>query len=301
MRSLLDSWSAQSFGAIPAVDIQGVEVTRGQESLLHSIDLSIRERDCFGIIGPESGGKSMLLRLILGLIPFKQGTVQLFGKPPTARFRRSLPVGYLPQFSQIPEDAPATVWDYVCMGVLGMNGLFRSIRKENSLYAENLLAAMHLEHALKMPVGRLSPGQQQRVRIARALVALPKLLVLDEPFQTLDPPGRDVVIRLLADLRRRIHTTMIIAVQDGKPLATFCNTVACLNHSLLWEAPCRSIQKEVWDDPCAIHPMLEEEDEDEEVEEVSSDGVEEEDDSSPPTRTAPRNKYTPNHPIQFWR
>jgi zinc transport system ATP-binding protein len=282
------SWRDEEFGSIPAIDFQSVNVGHPNDSILQYIDLTIREKDCFGIIGPLGGGKTTLLRLALGLFTPSSGTVRVFGDKPTARLRRRLPVGYLPQFSPIPEDTPATVWNYVCMGALALGGMFRPIPNENILYAENLLAALHLDHRMKHPVGRLSPGQQQGVRLARAMISLPKLLILDEPFQSLDPQGRELAIRLLNDFRRRINTTILIASQDGKSLAPFCKHVACLNHSLLWTCARKRISDEVWDDPCRIFP--------------SQDEVVEEEFEPQAARAEYRPRHSAaNHAIQFWR
>lgn len=281
-------WRDEEFGAIPAIDFQSVNVGHPNDSILQYIDLTVRERDCFGIIGPLGGGKTTLLRLALGLFSPSAGTVRVFGAKPSARLRRRLPVGYLPQFSPIPDDTPATVWNYVCMGALALGGLFRPIPNENLLYAETLLAALHLEHCMKRPVGRLSPGQQQGVRIARAMISLPKLLILDEPFQSLDPQGRELIVRLLSDLRRRINTTILIASQDGKSLAAICKHVACLNHSLLWTAARKRIADEVWEDPCRVFPSQEE---------MAAEEFEPQ-----PERSGYRPRHSAaSHAIQFWR
>lgn len=280
----------EEFGAIPAVEIHSVDVRGTHDLILHDINLSIRDGDCFGIIGPFGGGKSILLRTLLGLVPIQEGSLRLFDSRPTPRLRKRLPVGYLPQFSPLADETPATVWEYVCMGTLGSRGLFRSMRKETALYVENVLTALHLDHCLRMPVGHLSPGQQQRIRIARALAPLPRFLVLDEPFQSLDPPGQEVVIRLLADLRRRNHATIVIAAQNGKPLAPVCKHIACLNQSILWIAARRDIDEEVWADPCRNFPWQDREEEEEtELERYSG---------RPAGRSQP---ISTSHPIQFWR
>ncbi|MBN2328476.1 MAG: ATP-binding cassette domain-containing protein [Candidatus Omnitrophica bacterium] len=289
LHSLHDASFESEFGAIPAIDLQSVQVGALHDPILQDIDLSVRERDCFAVIGPCGGGKTTLLRAILGLTPVLSGEIQLFGSHPSARIRRRLPIGYLPQFSPIPHDAPATVWDYVCMGVMGARGFFRPLRREQSLNIESLLSALHLDHHLKDPAGSLTPGRQQRVRIARALSAMPKLLLMDDPFHSMDPAGRESVIRLLTDLQDRFKTTIFITAQDGGPLAPICRHVACLNHSVLWVAGRRRIHHDVWSDPCRNFP--------------SKDGDRSKKDRSRfPGHASKRTRTLPNsHSIQFWR
>lgn len=289
LHPLHDSPHETEFGAIPAIDLQSVQVGTLYEPILQDIDLSVRDGDCFAVVGPCGGGKTTLLRAILGLTPVLSGAIQLFGARPSARVRRRLPIGYLPQFTPISYDAPATVWDYVCMGASGIGGLFRSFRREQALYIESLISALHLDHHMKDPAGSLTPGQQQRVRIARALSVMPKLLLMDEPFHSIDPAGRESVIRLLSDLQDRFKTTIFMTAQDGRPLAAICRHIACLNHTVLWVAGRKRIHPKVWSDPCRHFP--------------SRDGERPKKDHSRfPNQASKQTRALPNaHSIQFWR
>lgn len=287
--SSMSRWRSEEYGAQAAIELQAITVGHSNDSILQDIDLTVYHKDCFGIVGPLGSGKTTLLRLVLGLVSPSAGRVRIFGARPSSRLRRRLPVSYLPQFSPIPEDTPATVWNYVCMGALGSRGLFRSFPKENALYAENLLVALHLDHRIKSPVGHLSPGQQQGIRIVRAMVSFPRLLVLDEPFHSIDPQGRELVVRLLADLRRRVNTTILIASQDGKPLSSICRHIACLNHSLLWVAARRDIDDSVWDDPCRNFPLRD------------GEWLEDESEQAYARSETRMRNHPASHAIQFWR
>ncbi len=288
LSALNDDWFEEDIPPAEAVVLHGGCVKGSPDVILYDIDLRILEGECFGIVGPGGAGKTTLLHVILGLKHLSTGKVELFSSFPTSRLRRELSIGYLPQFTEIPQNVPATLMDYVLMGLRNVRGPFRRVTRMDMLYMENLLMALHLEHKINQPVGYFSPGDQHKIQIIRALAAEPNLLVLDEPFQRLDPQGRKVLVRLLADLQRRNNATIIITAQDGEPLTAICDNIACLNHSLLWITESDQINSEVWADPCNCIPIQDEGESDEmdEFESVSEE----------------RDSYAPhNHPIQFWR
>ncbi len=288
LSALNEDWFEEDIPPAEAVVLDSGYVKGSPDAILYDINLTITEGECFGIVGPGGAGKTTLLHVILGLKQLSQGQVELFSSFPTPRLRRNLSIGYLPQFTDIQQNVPATLMDYILMGLRNVRGPFRRVTRMDMLYMENLLMALHLEHKINQPVGCFSPGDQHKIQIIRALAAEPKFLVLDEPFQGLDPQGRKVFVRLLADLQRRTNATIIMTAQDGEPLTAICDNIACLNHSLLWTAESDQINSEVWADPCNCLP-LQDGDETEEMYDFESEPEE-------------RNSNTPhNHPIQFWR
>jgi len=288
LSALNEDWFEEDIPPAEAVVLHDGYVKGSPDAILYDINLTINEGECFGIVGPGGAGKTTLLHVILGLKQLSEGKVELFSSFPTSRLRRKLSIGYLPQFTEIQPNVPATLMDYILMGLRNVRGPFRRVSRMDMLYMENLLMALHLEHKINLPVGYFSPGDQHKIQIIRALAAEPKLLVLDEPFQRLDPQGRKVLIRLLADLQRRTNATIIMTAQDGEPLTAICDNIACLNHSLLWTAESDQINSEIWADPCNCLPLQDEE-EPEEMYDFES-GPEERNDNTPH-----------NNPIQFWR
>ena len=175
------------------------------ENILEDINLSVRELDFVGIIGPNGGGKTTLIKVLLGLIEPQQGAVKVFGKS-VEKGRKYL--GYVPQFVECDRAFPITVWDVVKMGRLGKS----SPQKDNEKVTEALGQVEILDLKDKR-IGELSGGQRQRVYIARALATEPKLLILDEPTSALDSQNEKEII----DIVLAIPGTKLIV--SHKPLA----------------------------------------------------------------------------------
>ncbi len=203
-----------------------VEVSRlcyaleGRE-ILTDVDLRVADGDFLAILGPNGGGKTTLLRLMLGLIRPSRGEVRLLGGPP-ARARGR--VGYVPQ-SGARAHLPATVCDVVLMGLRGRIG--RSERQR----AEAALARVEMAGLAGRMFGSLSGGQQQRALIARALVHEPELLLLDEPTANIDPQGRFCFYEFLAKLAG--SATVIVVSHDLSILGAGLTCVATVNRRLL--------------------------------------------------------------------
>jgi zinc transport system ATP-binding protein len=213
------------------VDISDVWVRFDGKWVLKSIYLKCYEGEILGIVGPNGGGKSTLLKVILGLIRPEKGTVRLFGKKPGKQSR--LHVGYLPQISHAERSFPVTALDVVIMGLYHQMGLLsRLMNKHKKIALEKLEQVGMAEHADK-PFGVLSGGQQQRVQIARALVSGPSLLVLDEPSTGVDSVGQEDFYELLAGLRDSPERISVIMVShDIGVVTSHADRVACLNREI---------------------------------------------------------------------
>lgn len=205
-----------------AVQVAGLGYAVEGREILSDIDLSVAEGDFLAILGPNGGGKTTLLRLMLGLIRPSRGEVRLFGHPP-ARARGR--VGYVPQ-SGARAHLPATVRDVVLMGLRGRIGPAERDR------ADAALADVELAGLEQRMFGSLSGGQQQRALIARALVHQPELLLLDEPTANIDPQGRFCFYEFLAKLSK--GATVIVVSHDLSILGAGLTCVACVNRSLLY-------------------------------------------------------------------
>ena len=211
------------------VRLEDVWVRYNGIPVLEGINLVIEEHDFLGIIGPNGGGKSTLLRVILGLVIPYRGRVTVFGKPPRKGRDK---IGYVPQHNLFDPSFPISVLEVVLMGRNTKVGLFRRYRKEDILEAEKALDTVGmLEHRFQ-PIGELSGGQQQRVFIARALVRDPQLLLLDEPTASVDPVTQTEFYDLLDGLTRRM--AIVLVSHDVSAVSVHVDKIACLNGQLFY-------------------------------------------------------------------
>lgn len=196
---------------------------------LEGVNLSINQEDFLGLIGPNGGGKTTLLRVILGLVKPSQGKVTVLGE--TLERSRKL-VGYVPQHSLFDQDFPASVWDVVLMGRAGQAGLLRTYSAEDKRTARTALETVEMLEYKDRQIGRLSAGQQQRVFIARALVTEPKLLLLDEPMAGVDAPMQTGFYELLARLKQQM--AIVLVSHDISAVSIYVDKIACLNRRLFY-------------------------------------------------------------------
>ena len=211
------------------VRLKDIRVSYGDIPALDDVTLSIFQHDFLGIIGPNGGGKSTLLKVMLGLVKPDSGSVSVFGKPPEQARSR---IGYVPQRLVFDLDFPASVRDVVMMGHYGKTGLFRRYNREDKAMAEKALARVGmLDHGNKQ-IGRLSGGEQQRVFIARALVAEPELLLLDEPTASIDSNMQTEFYELLEELKRSL--TIVMVSHDIGAISVYVDKIACLNRQLYY-------------------------------------------------------------------
>lgn len=213
----------------PVIELRDVWVRFGDVSVLESVSLSVSCCDFLGIIGPNGGGKSTLLKVILGLVTPERGVVRVLGEPPE-RSRKQ--VGYVAQRPAFDRDFPASVWDVVLMGRYPLRGLLRRYAVADMLAAERALERVGMTAARHKQIGRLSGGEQQRVFIARALVGEPRLLLLDEPLANVDPAMQSDLYDLLGDLRRSV--TVVMVSHDIGAVSVNVESIACLNRKLFY-------------------------------------------------------------------
>ncbi len=211
------------------VEMRGVYFSYGAMPVLENIDMTIYANDFLGIIGPNGGGKTTTLKLILGLVRPSKGTVTVFGKTPEEG-RRS--IGYIPQLLEFDHDFPVTVLDVVLMGRLGARGLFRRYNGDDVAIAAESLERVGMASSRNRRVGDLSGGERQRVFIARALTTEPRLLLLDEPLSGIDTKWQSSFYELLRDLNEEM--TIVLVTHDVGALSSYVEKVACLNCKLYY-------------------------------------------------------------------
>lgn len=202
-----------------AIDIKDLSFSYGKSPVLTDVNLSIDENDFVAIIGPNGGGKSTLMRLMVGLLKPTSGTVRLFGeKVPTKR----VAVGYVPQNTNKNIDFPITVGECVATGKIDLSP------KSDEVKAA--LERVHIAGFLDRRLGELSGGERQRVLIARSLVCNPRILFLDEPSNNIDVAGIEALYNMLADFSESM--TIVIVTHDLMALSHKVKSVVCVNHSV---------------------------------------------------------------------
>ncbi len=199
------------------------------ENVLEAVDLTVYERDFIGLVGPNGGGKTTLIKVLLGLLEPTRGTVRIKGQP-VEKGRRY--IGYVPQIVEFDRDFPVSVWDVARMGRLGKRRLFRRYTAEDDAIVEEILRRVEMFDLRDRAIGELSGGQRQRVYIARALVAEPEILLLDEPTASVDPQISTSIYELLRDLNQ--HVALLMISHDMGAISSYVNTVGCLNRRLFY-------------------------------------------------------------------
>ncbi len=211
------------------VRLHKVRVQYNDLPVLEDISLSIMAHDFLGIIGPNGGGKSTLLKVILGLVKPVSGTVSVFGKAPEQVRSR---IGYVSQRPSFDRDFPASVRDVMMMGRYSKSGMFHRYTQLDRDAVDNALVRVGMSEFQNKQIGRLSGGQQQRVFVARALVSQPELLLLDEPTASIDPAMQTEFYDLLKRLKENLAIVMVS--HDIGAVSVYVDKIACLNGQLYY-------------------------------------------------------------------
>ncbi len=198
-----------------------------KEPILEDINLEVDVGDFLAIIGPNGGGKSTLLKNILGIASPSSGTIEVLGAKPELRLSQ---IGYVPQNTNINTDFPIKVIEVVMMGHVGHKRPLFGYQKEEKACAMGVLAQVGMDAYAEVKIGSLSGGQRQRVMIARALCAHPKILLLDEPTASIDVTGQKQIYDLLKMLNA--HITVIVVSHDISVILGYANKVAYINKTL---------------------------------------------------------------------
>lgn len=216
----------------PLIEMKNVSFQYEYTQVLKNISLRVEEGDFLALLGQNGSGKSTLLKLILGLLKPMTGEIELFGENAN-QFKHREWIGYVSQKSNAFNSGfPATVQEVVKSGLAKKTGLFKSLPKNADELIMRALADVGMESFAKRNIGQLSGGQQQRVFIARALVAQPKLLILDEPTVGIDHENVQAFYDMLAHLNVQHNMTMILVTHDVDNVSDRISHVACLNQTI---------------------------------------------------------------------
>jgi zinc transport system ATP-binding protein len=218
--------------ANPIIEVEDLSFAYGEHAVLQNVSLSVRGGEFLGVIGPNGGGKTTLLRILLGLETDYQGRVRVFGEEPSSGTEWRRRVGVVPQHRDLPLRFPVRAWEVVEMGTFVRRVHFsRAERKER---AADALALVGATAYADRPLRQLSGGQKQRILVARALAAKPDLLLLDEPTVGVDLEGQDLLMEWIARWRREREMTVVLISHDVGVIAPLVDKLACLNVQLFF-------------------------------------------------------------------
>jgi zinc transport system ATP-binding protein len=213
----------------PAIEVKHLWYSYERTPILEDVSFKLEQGDFLGIIGPNGGGKTTLLKLLLGLLKPDRGVIRVLGEPPhDARHR----VGYVPQYTDVNTDFPISSLEVALMGRLSRTRLGRWYSRRDRRKVEEILEKVGMWEHRFQPIGRLSGGQRQRVFIARALVTDPEILFLDEPTASVDPEFETDLYDFLKELNRTV--TIVVITHDITAISRNIKSVACVNHALMF-------------------------------------------------------------------
>jgi zinc transport system ATP-binding protein len=215
-----------------AVEMKDLWVTYDGTWVLEEIELTVEKGKFAGIVGPNGGGKSTLLKVIIGLVIPDRGEVKVFGRAPGQIRAKGHIVGYLPQKPLHNPRFPITVFEAALMGRYGKIGIMKRPTPEDSEVVMKNLEWVGMADLARKQIGTLSGGMQQRVFIARALCLEPRLLALDEPMISLDACVQDDLYHLVQNLKESLGLTVLMVCHDLNVISQFIDDVICLNRTI---------------------------------------------------------------------
>ena len=220
----------------PVIRVRDLSFHYGELPVLEHIDLEVDEGEFIGIVGPNAGGKSTLLKLLLGLLRPASGDIELLGGSPADTRHQ---VGYVAQHPGFSRDFPISVREVVELGLLGRRGgrgvlatlLPQRSGPDSRARVDKAMEEVEIVELAERRIGALSGGQLQRVMLARALVAGPRILLLDEPTANVDQRAEGEIFDLLRRLNERM--TILVVSHDIAFVSSYVNRVACINRTLI--------------------------------------------------------------------
>lgn len=215
---------------IKAIEVTDLSFSFNGHPVLEKVNLLVPSGDFLAVLGPNGGGKTTLIKILLGILPFQQGKVSVLGLKPGKAAHR---IGYVPQNVTGSEKFPVNVLDVVIMGRLGFLGRLRKYSARDYEMAARALEQVEMSGFEKHIISNLSGGQRQRVLIARALACDPEILFLDEPTASVDQPFHSRLYQLLYDLNETGKTIVVIS-HDIAVLSSHAKSVACVNKNLYY-------------------------------------------------------------------
>ena len=211
----------------PIIQINGLCAGYDGKTVLNQVDLAVYEKDFLGIIGPNGGGKTTLIKCILGLHHPLQGDIRFYKDSQEVS---EITMGYLPQYNNIDKKFPISVYEVVLSGLSKQKSLFRRYSKEQHEQARQMIVRMGLEGLEERSIGSLSGGQLQRALLGRALVSNPEVVILDEPNTYIDKRFEAKLYSLLEEINQ--ERAIILVSHDIGTVLKNVKTIACVNETV---------------------------------------------------------------------
>jgi zinc transport system ATP-binding protein len=211
----------------PLITVTDLSVAYEGHTVLHDINLTIYEHDFLGIIGPNGGGKTTLIKCILGLLKQKSGTIRFYKENKEINH---LTMGYLPQYNAIDRKFPISVEEVVLSGLSAKKSLAGRYTNEHRHKAHEIISRMGLDGLEKRAIGQLSGGQLQRALLGRAIVSDPEVIILDEPSTYIDKQFESALYKILAEINN--DCAIILVSHDIGTILKEVKSVACVNETL---------------------------------------------------------------------
>lgn len=212
-----------------------VNVSYGSVKAIENISFDVNKNDFIGIIGPNGGGKSTLVKSLLGLVPLESGTIQI---------NPNKQLGYVPQFAEFDQSFPISVIEVVLSGVIkGKKMFFKRYNKAELNFADEIMTKLDILDLKNKQIGELSGGQLQKVLVARSLISNPSILVLDEPTASLDVKVKNEIYDILRKLSQDI--TILIITHDIAEIFSLVKSVAYINRTLHYHGSDSKMRKSV--------------------------------------------------------
>ena len=235
-----------------AAELRGVTFGyRPGQRVLEELDLSLGEGEFVALAGPNGGGKTTLVRILLGLARPTAGVALLYGEP-AHRFSRRRTLGYLAQRAQVGGDAPATVREVVSAGRLASGRLVGRLGSHDRRLVGHAIDRVGLASVADAPIRTLSGGMQQRAFIAKALAGEPSLLVLDEPTTGVDAESQESLAELLAALHTELGATIVYVSHEFGAVEHHVERLVLVRRTVVFDGPPRDLPG-VWHDPGHVH------------------------------------------------
>ncbi len=208
------------------IDIKNLSFSYSKETILTDVNLTVNHGEFISIVGPNGGGKTALLKLMLGILKPDKGRILIFGQQPK---KARLNIGYMPQHTNLDIKFPITVMEATLMGRIS-GSLTGRYKKKDIQIAKDTLAKLNLQDFHNRSFGELSGGQRQRVLIARALCCKPQMLLLDEPTANIDPEVEESLFEILKELNKKM--TIILVSHDIGFVSQVVKSVICVNRKV---------------------------------------------------------------------
>lgn len=211
----------------PIIQIEHLSAGYDQKQVLHDVNLTVYHDDYLGIIGPNGGGKTTLMRIILGLLKPTEGTVRYFNQ---GKEVKEITMGYLPQYNALDKEFPISVYEVVLSGLSKKKGLFSRYTRAQHQQVLETLERLQLTDLKDRHIKALSGGQLQRVLLARAIVSKPDVVILDEPNTYIDRRFQKQMYEMLEQINK--DCAIIIVSHDIAEVLNNVKHIACVNHHL---------------------------------------------------------------------